>query len=106
RTGRTGGERKRGIVDFAIVFAASDEHRRNFESRAGDDYRSRREFKSANGRGDEGVTGESGRSRRRQNAQRGSATAVTPSSRSEEHTSELQSRSDLVCRLLLEKKKK
>src|SRR2546421_2973269 len=30
----------------------------------------------------------------------------TPSERSEEHTSELQSRSDLVCRLLLEKKKK
>src|SRR5438034_2986130 len=31
----------------------------------------------------------------------------TPSSRrSEEHTSELQSHSDLVCRLLLEKKKK
>src|SRR5437588_1769425 len=28
------------------------------------------------------------------------------SSRSEEHTSELQSHSDLVCRLLLEKKKK
>src|SRR2546428_8307975 len=27
-------------------------------------------------------------------------------SRSEEHTSELQSRSDIVCRLLLEKKKK
>src|SRR5260221_1171636 len=39
--------------------------------------------------------------------------SVTPSSyssapvlRSEEHTSELQSHSDLVCRLLLEKKKK
>src|SRR5206468_12004070 len=32
----------------------------------------------------------------------GSVSAV----RSEEHTSELQSRSDLVCRLLLEKKKK
>src|SRR2546428_7361883 len=31
---------------------------------------------------------------------------VDPRSRSEEHTSELQSRSDLVCRLLLEKKKK
>src|SRR2546428_9257699 len=33
---------------------------------------------------------------------------LTPISfpRSEEHTSELQSRSDLVCRLLLEKKKK
>src|SRR2546421_5166732 len=29
-----------------------------------------------------------------------------PRLRSEEHTSELQSRSDLVCRLLLEKKKK
>src|SRR2546428_6006253 len=40
------------------------------------------------------------------------AAAATPAagvvdapSRSEEHTSELQSRSDLVCRLLLEKKK-
>src|SRR2546421_8870500 len=31
---------------------------------------------------------------------------VKPGRRSEEHTSELQSRSDLVCRLLLEKKKK
>src|SRR5438067_7184612 len=30
----------------------------------------------------------------------------TPMPRSEEHTSELQSRFDLVCRLLLEKKKK
>src|SRR5438874_7934486 len=30
----------------------------------------------------------------------------TDSSRSEEHTSELQSRRDLVCRLLLEKKKR
>src|SRR5690349_22149123 len=30
---------------------------------------------------------------------------VTDDSRSEEHTSELQSRRDLVCRLLLEKKK-
>src|SRR5260221_8058985 len=29
-----------------------------------------------------------------------------PAARSEEHTSELQSHSDLVCRLLLEKKKK
>src|SRR5207247_9242030 len=31
---------------------------------------------------------------------------IDSSSRSEEHTSELQSRVDLVCRLLLEKKKK
>src|SRR2546430_10146460 len=39
---------------------------------------------------------------------RSSATAgggVKPSTRSEEHTSELQSQSNLVCRLLLEKKK-
>src|SRR5712664_4439501 len=35
-----------------------------------------------------------------------SARRSTPRPRSEEHTSELQSRSDLVCRLLLEKKKK
>src|SRR5437868_8825377 len=32
------------------------------------------------------------------------ARALTPPPRSEEHTSELQSRFDLVCRLLLEKK--
>src|SRR2546427_9296751 len=32
--------------------------------------------------------------------------SITRSSRSEEHTSELQSQSNLVCRLLLEKKKK
>src|SRR5207253_11081837 len=34
------------------------------------------------------------------------ATNLTNNSRSEEHTSELQSRGHLVCRLLLEKKKK
>ena len=33
------------------------------------------------------------------------ADKLNPLERSEEHTSELQSRSDLVCRLLLEKKK-
>src|SRR2546421_7361313 len=32
--------------------------------------------------------------------------SLPANTRSEEHTSELQSRSDLVCRLLLEKKKK
>src|SRR5215813_3903640 len=49
-----------------------------------------------------------------QPARRGQITAACPhirpappeSSRSEEHTSELQSRPHLVCRLLLEKKKK
>src|SRR2546430_11617518 len=35
-----------------------------------------------------------------------SSTAALWRSRSEEHTSELQSQSNLVCRLLLEKKKK
>src|SRR5688572_31025360 len=37
---------------------------------------------------------------------RWSAGLVAPQLRSEEHTSELQSQSNLVCRLLLEKKKK
>src|SRR2546430_12665469 len=32
--------------------------------------------------------------------------SINPATRSEEHTSELQSQSNLVCRLLLEKKKK
>src|SRR5260221_9326561 len=36
----------------------------------------------------------------------GTVRAPLDSSRSEEHTSELQSHSDLVCRLLLEKKKR
>src|SRR6266849_6328675 len=34
-----------------------------------------------------------------------SRSIAAPAARSEEHTSELQSRGDLVCRLLLEKKK-
>src|SRR5699024_12194940 len=45
------------------------------------------------------------RSRRRITATRWKASAAGHSIRSEEHTSELQSRFDLVCRLLLEKKK-
>src|SRR5260221_12817443 len=44
---------------------------------------------------------ESGWARRRAGRRRGALRR-----RSEEHTSELQSHSDLVCRLLLEKKKK
>src|SRR5436309_8892099 len=40
------------------------------------------------------------------NLVRGTLDALTPHARSEEHTSELQSRENLVCRLLLEKKKK
>src|SRR6266403_5090278 len=37
---------------------------------------------------------------------KGGPTSCPATDRSEEHTSELQSRRDLVCRLLLEKKKK
>src|SRR2546429_5239475 len=39
-------------------------------------------------------------------SRRSSPPTAPPASRSEEHTSELQSRLHLVCRLLLEKKKK
>src|SRR5688572_31009912 len=52
------------------------------------------------------------RSRASEKPQSTKATAVggfmtgSPGARSEEHTSELQSQSNLVCRLLLEKKKK
>src|SRR5207253_11201401 len=42
----------------------------------------------------------------RSTARRAAHTANTNGNRSEEHTSELQSRGHLVCRLLLEKKKK
>src|SRR5215471_19633061 len=52
----------------------------------------------------------SGQSHRRTRPSPGAAGPVTrrgrPARRSEEHTSELQSRRDLVCRLLLEKKNK
>src|SRR5438034_3290880 len=60
--------------------------------------------REARGRGQEvhrRVDRRARRSRPRRRALRGAARG-----RSEEHTSELQSHSDLVCRLLLEKKKK
>src|SRR5215204_6863239 len=61
-------------------------------------FRSRPRTRSRPGRG-------RSRSTRRQGPRRSSS--GSPSwARSEEHTSELQSHSDLVCRLLLEKKKK
>src|SRR6266853_5598276 len=46
------------------------------------------------------------RPRRGHSGPRGPAHPLPAKSRSEEHTSELQSQSNLVCRLLLEKKKK
>src|SRR5262252_10087211 len=48
----------------------------------------------------------SSRWRRIRRCRSSSAPCTAGSRRSEEHTSELQSHSDLVCRLLLEKKKK
>src|SRR2546427_7829722 len=44
--------------------------------------------------------------RREQRERQATGVAANPAFRSEEHTSELQSQSNLVCRLLLEKKKK
>src|SRR5687768_18366509 len=45
-------------------------------------------------------------SRRSRRSSRARGSSTTAATRSEEHTSELQSRLHLVCRLLLEKKKK
>src|SRR2546430_15104705 len=50
--------------------------------------------------------GDGGRFRFALRAVRVTGVAQDPVERSEEHTSELQSQSNLVCRLLLEKKKK
>src|SRR2546430_3436401 len=55
------------------------------------------------GRGSQGLDGHHGRGRPRLERADARDQAVE---RSEEHTSELQSQSNLVCRLLLEKKKK
>src|SRR5205809_3107017 len=49
---------------------------------------------------------DAGRRQRGQDRQRVDEALVEDAERSEEHTSELQSRLHLVCRLLLEKKKK
>src|SRR2546421_3946042 len=63
-------------------------------------------FRSCSGSAKRGPTRTSSPrwSRRPSPKSRGSYTTILQC-RSEEHTSELQSRSDLVCRLLLEKKK-
>src|SRR2546427_4764443 len=52
-----------------------------------------------------GRAGRPGRRRSREAGARRDGAAREPGCRSEEHTSELQSQSNLVCRLLLEKKK-
>src|SRR5205085_12504887 len=56
--------------------------------------------------GHRGVLGPGERFRRQYGQPAGAALAGVAGLRSEEHTSELQSQSNLVCRLLLEKKKK
>src|SRR5438270_2219544 len=53
-----------------------------------------------------GCRGSTRRSRRRAGRGPGGSRPARRRDRSEEHTSELQSQSNLVCRLLLEKKKK
>src|SRR5438132_10824402 len=66
-------------------------------------------FRSDPLRGDAGGTSASEPAIRRRDHEIGERARVavrTAAERSEEHTSELQSHSDLVCRLLLEKKKK
>src|SRR5215469_17926286 len=52
------------------------------------------------------VSRTTGHARGRRSGARARAPGTPATWRSEEHTSELQSRRDLVCRLLLEKKKK
>src|SRR5438034_3622804 len=67
-------------------------------------FRSRSEADDQDGRRIHRTTGESRRDRRLRLVRK--ADRRRRRDRSEEHTSELQSHSDLVCRLLLEKKKK
>src|SRR5256884_2160948 len=52
-----------------------------------------------------GVTSSTARATKTPKSPKSSTNTLCPSKRSEEHTSELQSRLHLVCRLLLEKKK-
>src|SRR5437660_3614051 len=64
-------------------------------------------FRSRRGDGEPRPSGGRRRSGRRRSGRRRRAAVTNPPpiERSEEHTSELQSRGHLVCRLLLEKKK-
>src|SRR5690606_40595016 len=63
------------------------------------------QYREGNGAGEEGGPRYRSRSRACSRSRRGTAREVHRRARSEEHTSELQSRENLVCRLLLEKKK-
>src|SRR5206468_12632180 len=76
--------------------------------RSGDVRLGRRRIRDSGNRRDAGSRAEGDIGGPHVGAARGMKVPVNPrhQARSEEHTSELQSRSDLVCRLLLEKKKK
>src|SRR5260221_8758685 len=67
--------------------------------------RVRAEGKNQHGHGNHQPGAEYWRERGDRDGDYAAGPAIAVSSRSEEHTSELQSHSDLVCRLLLEKKK-
>src|SRR5207249_10954061 len=87
------------LFPYTTLFRSNGDHRRPARGgavrRLGPGLRIRR------------LPGERGGPGRRAVGQRGaSGPAGRQHQRSEEHTSELQSRFDLVCRLLLEKKKK
>src|SRR2546430_8479523 len=67
---------------------------------------SRDESRESRGRRPRGLRAGSRRRRQRRRPSLRRQRGRRPGKRSEEHTSELQSQSNLVCRLLLEKKKK
>src|SRR5206468_6049519 len=83
-----------------FVFYQSDNHRQlhSFPTRRSSDLQSPPPSRGTSRTTRSGIHGPSSRPSRR------SSPSASEKKRSEEHTSELQSRSDLVCRLLLEKK--
>src|SRR5262249_61507467 len=77
-----------------------------FRSRTGDRGPHVQRRHAGRGRADEGLDRRPGQGRVRRGRRGRGRGAGEPARRSEEHTSELQSLTKLVCRLLLEKKKK
>src|SRR5258708_29407106 len=82
------------LFPYTTLFRSPRRGRESLPSSARQAWRSRRSPRSGAGRGTTGRT------------QTPSPSTAETSRRSEEHTSELQSPDHLVCRLLLEKKKK
>src|SRR2546427_8337984 len=84
------------LFPYTTLFRSPADHRGASRQRRPPRSATRLRVARGAARGDHRVVGVSG----------GIAADGTEKSRSEEHTSELQSQSNLVCRLLLEKKKK